>query len=443
MSRWREVLRTTPMRLTLRLVTLFVAVSLVAFAVTWWLTDKALMDATETVLEQKIAELAASKQPDAISRAVMTAAGRADGDHMVLRYDGPGGAVGNFFGPLPAGKLRLADLEDKAHDIDGRFILRSKDVAGGRLTVGQDAEAFEELGGVFFRVLMLTLLPTALLVLAGGVVIAMRSARRLGAIEDALVRLTAGDLAARLPPLPGPPDDLTRVGAGIDRLAAAQEASVSALRQVSADIAHDLKTPIQRLAVLLEQARKQVPDLEVLDRAGTEIDGIVATFQALLRIAQIEGGSPRARFAPVALGPLAATMVELFEPSAEETGHSLTLTTRDPATVLGDCTLLGQAITNLIENSLRHSPPGPVKLTVDGTTLTVVDTGPGIPEGERQAVLRRLYRLDRSRSTPGSGLGLSLVDAIVKLHGGHLELSDNAPGLRVTVRLPNITSAQE
>jgi signal transduction histidine kinase len=443
MSRWREMLRATPMRLTLRLVALFMAVSLVAFTVTWWLTDKALLDATETVLEQKIAELAASEQPGAIARAVMTATGGTDSDPMVLRYDGPGGSVGNYLGPLPAGKLRLADLKDKAHDIDGRFILRSKDVAGGRLTVGQDAEAFDELRGIFSRVLTLTLLPTALLVLAGGMVIALRSASRLGAIEDTLVRLTAGELAARLPPLPGPPDDLTRVGAGIDRLAAAQEASVSALRQVSADIAHDLKTPIQRLAVLLDQARKQAPDLQVLDRAGAEIDGIVATFQALLRIAQIEGGSPRARFAPVALGPLAETMVELFEPAAEETGHSLILTMRKPAGVLGDRTLLGQVITNLIENSLRHSPPGPVNLIVEGTTLTFADTGPGIPADERQAVLRRLYRLDRSRSTPGSGLGLSLVDAIVKLHGGHLELSDNAPGLCVTVRLPGLMPDQE
>ena len=165
--------------------------------------------------------------------------------------------------------------------------------------------------------------------------------------------------------------------------------------------------------------------------------GIVSTFEALLRIAQIEGGGPRARFAPVDLGALATTMAELYDPAAEESGHHLRVTLTAPATVQGDRTLLGQLIANLIENALRHSPAGgTVSLAVEGARLTLADTGPGIPPEEREAVLRRLYRLDRSRSTPGSGLGLSLVEAVVKLHGGTLALQDNAPGLRVVIDLP-------
>ncbi|MDO5705870.1 MAG: HAMP domain-containing sensor histidine kinase [Paracoccus sp. (in: a-proteobacteria)] len=434
MSRWRDFARMTPMRLTLRLVALFTAVSLIAFAATWWLADRALLDATEATLESQIDELSASGRASDIAAAVKAAAARADPDDLILRYDGPGGVVGNYPGPLPDGELVKAAL--RSHDVDGNFVLLAKDVADGRLVVGQDADPFDELREVFLRVLTFTLLPTAFLVLAGGVAIALRSARRLRAIEGTLARLAAGDLTARLPPMPGAPDDLTRVGAGIDRLAAAQEANVSALRQVSADIAHDLKTPIQRLSVLLGQARAQAPQMELLDRTGAEVDGIVATFHALLRIAQIEGGSPRARFAQVDLGALAETMAELYIPAAEETGHALILSMHDAATINGDRTLLGQVIANLIENALRHTPPGPVALTVDGATITVADHGPGIPHAERTAVLRRLYRLDRSRSTPGSGLGLSLVEAIAKLHGGSLELTDNAPGLRVTVRLP-------
>lgn len=440
MSHWREVWHTTPMRLTLRLVALFVAASLLAFATAWWLASSALLDATETALNQQIAELAAAGPPEAVARATAAAAARADGEHLILRYDGPSGRVGNYLGPLPPGRLRQAELKDDAQGIEGPYVLRSTDVAGGRLTVGQDAGAFEELREIFARVLVFAMLPTALVVLAGGVLIAQRSASRLTSIEETLARLTAGELSARLPVLPGPPDDLTRVGAGIDRLAAAQEASVAALRQVSADIAHDLRTPIQRLAVLLDRGQAEAPQVKVLERAGAEIAGIVATFEALLRIAQIEGGSPRARFTPVALGPLAAMMVELYEPAAEESGHALTLALRAPATIRGDRTLLGQALANLLENALRHSPPGPVALTVEGATLTVADCGPGIPENERQAVLRRLYRLDRSRSTPGSGLGLSLVEAIVKLHGGTMELSDNTPGLRATVRFDTATT---
>lgn len=439
MIRWREILRTTPMRLTLRLVVLFVAASLGAFAVTWWLADRALLDATETALEQQVDELSAADEPQAIGQAVEAAARRADADHLIVRYDGPHGAVGNYLGSLPPGRLRQSNLEDEQHDVDGQYILLGKDVAGGTLTVGQDAEAFIELRDVFIQVLTFTLLPTALLVLTGGVFIAFRSARRTAAIEDTLMRLTAGDLSARLPALTGPLDDLTRVGFAIDRLAAAQEASVSALRQVSADIAHDLKTPIQRLAVLLSEARDKAPHLEVLDRANAEIDGIVATFQSLLRIAQIEGGSPRSRFTPVELGALAETMVELYEAAAEETGHCLRLTLTDPATVKGDRTLLGQLLANLIENALRHTPSGAITVSVEKASLAVADNGPGIPEQERHAVLQRLYRLDRSRSTPGNGLGLSLVDAIVKLHDGSLVLSDNDPGLRVTVRFAEFT----
>jgi signal transduction histidine kinase len=433
MNRVLEVLRTTPMRLTLRLVALFLVVSLVTFGVTWWLANNALMDAAETALELQIDALSASDRPEDIASAVRTAAARADADHVILRYDGPQGSVGNYLGPLPKDKLAEVRLKDEAGDIEGSYILLRKKVAGGELSAGQDADAFHDLREIFLQVLTFTLLPTALLVLGGGIIFAFRSAQRLRAIEDTLERLATGDLAARLPTLPGAPDDLTRVGLGIDRLAAAQEASVSALRQVSADIAHDLKTPIQRLAVLLDQARAQAPGLTLLDRAAAEIDGIVATFQALLQIAQIEGGSPRARFTAVDLGSLAQTMTELYEPAALETGHDLTLTLHAPGTIRGERTLLGQVIANLIENALRHSPPGPVVLTVDGTTITVADRGPGIPAAEQQTVLRRLYRLDRSRSTPGSGLGLALVDAIVKLHGGTLNLSDNAPGLRVTV----------
>ena len=435
MSGWREMRRSTPMRLTLRLVALFAAISLLSFAATWWMAGQTLLDAAEATLEQQIEALAATDDPETIARAVARAAAQADGDDLILRYDGPRGSSGNYAGPLPGGKLRLAELQDPDHDIDGLYVLRSKPVAGGVLTVGQDGEAFEELRETLITVLAYTLLPTVALALAGGIWIARRSARRLAAIETTLARLTAGDLTARLPALPGPRDDLTRLGAGIDRLAEAQEISVAALRQATSDIAHDLKTPIQRLALLIGDARAQAPDLAPLVQAEAEIAGIGAIFDALLRISQIEGGGARAHFAPVDLGALAQLMTELFTPAAEEGGHALTLELHQPATVSGDRTLLGQALANLIENALRHSPPGAVTIRVEHASLSVADHGPGIPAQERDAVLRRLYRLERSRTTPGSGLGLALVEAIARLHHGRLELFDNAPGLCVRLTL--------
>lgn len=439
-AEWRDILRSTPMRLTLRLVSLFMLISLLTFAATWWLANKTLLDAAESALDVELYELSASGNVAGITAAVEALSASADPEDMILHYEAANGIAGNYRETLPGKGLREFDPRDGGDHLSDRYIVKSREVPGGVLTVGQSADAFDELREVFGQVLSFTLLPTILLVLASGMISARRSARRLGAIEDTLDRLRGGDLSARLPGMPGPADDLSRVGTGIDRLAEAQQTSTEALRQVSADIAHDLKTPIQRLSVQLAEARDELPNgasTVALDRAEAEVAGIVSTFQSLLSIAQIEGGSPRARFAPVDLSALAATMAEIYEPAAEESGHSLRVEIDSSAKIMGDRALLGQIIANVIENALRHTPPGSeVALTVDGSRMTIADSGPGIPAEEREKVLRRLYRLDRSRSTPGSGLGLSLVDAVVKLHGGTLELQDNAPGLRIVVDLP-------
>lgn len=441
-AEWRDTLRSTPMRLTLRLVALFLLISLLTFAATWWLANRTLLDAAENALDVELDELSAPGDPAGIAAAVGALSVRTDPEDMIFSYSDGQTTTGNYRGPLPGKGLREFDPHDPRDDLSDRYIVKSREVPGGVLTVGQSADAFSELREVFGKVLAFTLLPTVLLVLAAGMISARRSARRLGAIEGTLDRLRGGDLSARLPAMPGPADDLSRVGIGIDRLAKAQQASTEALRQVSADIAHDLKTRIQRLSVQLAQARDALPDnvaTDALDRAEAEVAGIVSTFQSLLSIAQIEGGSPRARFKPVGLAAIATTMAEVYEPAAEESGHSLRVEIAHPAEVLGDRAMLGQVIANLIENALNHTPSGSeVALTVDGSRLIVADNGAGIPAEERGNVLRRLYRLDRSRNTPGHGLGLSLVDAIVKLHGGTLELQDNTPGLQVVVQLPRI-----
>lgn len=188
-----------------------------------------------------------------------------------------------------------------------------------------------------------------------------------------------------------------------------------------------------------------------MTRAGQETDGIVATFQSLLQIAQIEGGSPKARFKPVDLSQLAATFVEVYEPAADESGHQLSVV--DMSTdmtagtggvmVNGEKGLLGQVLANLIENALRHTPAGtPIDVSVARVgaevVLSVADSGAGIPAQERENVLRRLYRLEQSRTTSGSGLGLSLVAVIAELHEARLELDSNAPGLVVRLIFPAV-----
>lgn len=221
-----------------------------------------------------------------------------------------------------------------------------------------------------------------------------------------------------------------------------------AIRQVSSDIAHDLKTPIQRVSVYLNDLSERDgldgPSAELLDKAKGELEGIVSVFHSLLQIAQIETGSPKAGFALVDLRDVCETICELYEPSAAGSGHRLDFEapTECDFKVHGDRGLLGQVLANLIENALRHTPGGTriaVALSRSGpaVTMAVADTGPGVPEAERDLVLRRLYRMDRSRSSPGAGLGLSLVNSIVALHGAKLQLMDNGPGLRVVLTFPS------
>jgi signal transduction histidine kinase len=285
--------------------------------------------------------------------------------------------------------------------------------------------------------------PTILVSLGLGILIARRSARRVAEIEATLDDIAGGNLAARYDTSDRFGDDLSRIGQGINRMAAKQEAATETLRQVTTDIAHDLRTPLQRVSVLLADLCGRLPDespvRELAQSASAETERATDVFRALLHIAQIAGGEPASRFGPVDLVATASQMAELYAPAAEERGDHLVLDLPDgPVRIYGEAGLLGQALANLIENALRHAPGGgeiTISVSTDGRTakLSVADRGPGIPEAERGKVLRRLYRLERSRTTPGNGLGLALVSAIASLHEAELSLSDNQPGLRVTL----------
>ena len=218
------------------------------------------------------------------------------------------------------------------------------------------------------------------------------------------------------------------------------------MRQVSVDIAHDLKTPLNRLAIsvysAIEAERADIPHIEELLRAETEIRQINDTFDALLRIAQIEAGARRSRFAEVALAPMLLDLVDAYSAVAEDNGQNLGIEMpSNLGKVVGDRPLLTQLFANLIENAIRHCPKD-AQIAIQGKVaggkviIEVSDDGPGIPEREYEAVFRRLYRVERSRTTPGSGLGLSMVKAIADLHGAKVSLADNRPGLRVIVEFP-------
>ena len=277
--------------------------------------------------------------------------------------------------------------------------------------------------------------------LAGGMALSVRIHTRLTAAETILAQVARGDLTARLAVAPRG-DDLDHMSAAINQTLSRLGGLVEAMRQVSTDVAHDLRTPLNRLRIRIEAASaKAAPgDLvaDDLNAALAECDTINATFSALLRIAQIEGGARREKFRTVDLTQVLAALTEVYDDVATDAGMTLTLQAALPAPITGDKELLTQMFANLIENAIRHCPVGTrIACTVAagpaGIVATVTDTGPGIPPDARDLVLRRLYRQEQSRTTPGSGLGLSLVKAVADLHEATLTLTDAQPGLRVTL----------
>jgi signal transduction histidine kinase len=223
---------------------------------------------------------------------------------------------------------------------------------------------------------------------------------------------------------------------------------MESLHQVSSDVAHDLRTPLSRLYQRLEGARLHASTVEqyeqAVDAALAEADGLLATFAALLRIAQVEGALQHAGFRAVSLSEVADSIADAYRPDAEEAGHCIVAVIEPGIVVQGDQELLTQAVANLVENALRHTPCGTrIAVRLQGqfaemVALVIEDDGPGVAAADLARLTDRFYRAERSRTTDGNGLGLTLVAAVAELHGSRLDLADAAPGLRATIRFRSL-----
>jgi signal transduction histidine kinase len=280
------------------------------------------------------------------------------------------------------------------------------------------------------------------LAFGGGALISVNLLRRIETISRAARDIMAGKFSTRIPARGGA-DELDHLVASLNAMLERNELAMESVRQVSNDIAHDLRTPLTRLHQQLELAQRRARSVEEWQRTAdgciSDVDAIMETFGALLHIAQIESGVPARRFAEIDLSELLRTVIEVYQPMAEEKAQPFTADIASGLTVWGDRELLTQMIANVIENAMKHSPRGtPISLitseSASAIAVAVSDSGPGIPSEQRARVFRRFYRLERSRSTPGNGLGLSLVEAIAALHQIGIELTDGTPGLRVTLR---------
>lgn len=281
--------------------------------------------------------------------------------------------------------------------------------------------------------------------------LARSTQRQIDNFSETLARVADGDISSRIP-LSKTQNDLDQVAVQINGTLDRLSSLIDGIKQVSTDIAHDLKTPIGRLRRSLEATAQHAetgpPVREAINTAIGDIDAIVDTFEALLRIAEIEGGARRAKFASLSLTRILADIADVYTPVAEDAGLLLSSNSaRWPETSIdGDRELLTQLFANVIENAIRYCPPpGCIAIAVSRTstaiTIAIADSGPGIPEAERDKVFRRLYRLEKSRAetgmstgtAAGHGLGLALVAAIADLHGAKVSLADNHPGLLVTI----------
>lgn len=279
--------------------------------------------------------------------------------------------------------------------------------------------------------------------LGAGAVLAYRMRRRVARLSDAMKAVGAGELSTRLP-ISSRRDDIDTLAFEINVALAQLQASVSAMTQVTTDIAHDLRTPIGRLFLTLEAA-SETEDLatarSLVEKAMAEVSHITGTFEGLLRISQIESGARRSRFAKVDLADLVFEIYEIYRDIVEDAARSLIFVgdhRNGTSTIWGDADLLKQMCVNLIVNAIRHTPKGTtIALAVptdpDHRAIVISDNGPGVPADERHNVFKRFYRLEKSRTTEGTGLGLSLVKAISDMHGAAISLDDNNPGLIVRI----------
>ncbi|MDO6456549.1 HAMP domain-containing sensor histidine kinase [Celeribacter halophilus] len=332
-------------------------------------------------------------------------------------------------------------------ELDGYedWIYLAGPVRGGQLIVATDLRRQDDFLQIMLETMGLVGLGAAFSALCLGLYLGARTQRRINAISGALGSFGAGDLSARVGGSTRHDDlgDLSRqLDATLDQL----DALIRQSRDFASNIAHDLKTPLARLRIRLDQALMASEDggnsTTSIEAAVAQAEQITAIFDAFLRIAKLETGTTRASFAPVDLGQVAEDMFETYRYVVEDTGRNLMLDKTDPVVVSGDRVLLMQAIANLLENAIRHTPKGTrIWILAHGRQIGVADDGPGIPPEEFGHVTQPLYRLERSRTTEGVGLGLSLVKTIANLHDAELLFSENPQlplkaGLYVQIEMP-------
>jgi signal transduction histidine kinase len=456
-----KLLRTTAFQLTLVYLLIFIVFAFSLLGYFALNTRRLITEQITTTVDTEITGLREQYTQGGIRRLVIVVdlRSRRPGSSLYLVTTATGEGLAGNVGSLEPGVLdhpgwletnyrRLEAPEGSDH----RALVQVVQLPGGfRLLVGRDLEERERLFGIIANAGQWSLALVIVLGLAGGFFVSRRVLNRVEAMTDKAQTIMAGDLAGRLP-VAGTGDELDRLAEHLNAMLERIEALMRGLKEVSDNIAHDLKTPLTRLRNRCEQALRGsagVADYRAaLEATIAESDELIRTFNALLMIARAESGQARDNMTEFDAAEIARDVGELYEPLADEKGITLTVEAPAAAPVRGNRELVSQALANLIDNAIKYAGPNgqvngaPAEIVVkagnDGEriSLSVADHGPGIAEADRGRVVERFVRLEQSRSAPGSGLGLSLAAAVARLHGGELKLEDNHPGLRSTIALP-------
>src|SRR5580692_143417 len=442
--------RTTTFRSTLAIAGAFVLCTGLLFGFVYWQTAAYITSSFDALITGEL-HIFAAEPPE---RWLPHIKERLDNDPRRVRIAGLFGADGHRIAgnleSLPGGLTPgvaagavVVRVDDRGREVEKVRLATERLPDGEVLAIGRNIEEVAGIAKIVRRALTLALLPAFGLAVVIGLVLSLRARRRVTEVNRRIQRIVTGDLRERLP-IRNSNDPFDQLAVSVNRMLGEIEALIQQIAGIGNDIAHDLRTPLTRVRVRLERGRARAETLDelraVVDHSLAGLDQSLAIITALLRIAEIEHSRRLEGFSQVQLAPLLREVGDLYEPIAEDKRVTLEVEVADEATVHGDRDLLFEAVANLVDNAVKFTPEGGrVTLALqhrDGESMIQVkDTGPGISEAERDAVLRRFYRSDKSRNTEGLGLGLSLVAAIVKLHGFRFTIGAG-PGFTAEIACP-------
>lgn len=447
-----DLLHSSTFRLAISYMALFAGSVLLLLGFIYWSTVAFMVHKTDVSIKTEIKLLANMYRDQGFNTLLSAVIERSkDGDResSVYAVSGPGNKIlaGNLLGLPESGEDKNGWLNFSYGDsrVPGQVVQirgRASKLDNHRLFVGRDIGENVALQQLIIQSLLWGLAIMATLGLFGGIIMSRRVLRHIEQINQATREIMAGDLSRRIP-TNGSADDFDQLATNLNAMLDEIARLMDGIRHVSNNIAHDLRTPLSRLRNELETLRDESggdsPRSQQVERSLDYADQLLSTFSGLLRIARIEAGGLKMKMKPVNLTSLIQDTVELYEALAEVKHIQIKTELNESVTVLGDRDALFQAVANLLDNAIKYTHEGgEVVLSVGQSEqvaeIKVADNGPGIPAYECDRVVQCFYRLDKSRNTSGNGLGLSLVEAIAKMHNATLIFSDNAPGLRVVVR---------